>query len=78
MRHLSSVLLEAQKQSQARPAMRVIVRDFQALVVRLDWSSLCSGSEPEGPNCAVQAADGSLVRAHPNNDGPFRHRRKGL
>ncbi len=78
MRYLSSVLLEAQKQSQVEPAVRLIVRDYQALDVRLDWSSLCSGSEPEGPNCAVQAADGSLVRAHPNNNGPFRHRRKGL
>lgn len=78
MRYLSSVLLEAQKQSQVEPAVRLIVRDYQALDVRLDWSSLCSGSEPEGPNCAIQAADGSLVRAHPNNNGPFRHRPKGL
>lgn len=31
--------------------------------MRLDWCSQYSGSEPEGPNWAVQAADRSLVRA---------------
>jgi len=76
MRYLSSALLEAQKESQVRPAMRLIVRDFQALDVRLDWSSLYSGSEPEGPNYAVQAADGSLVRARvdPSNGNLYRQR----
>ncbi len=76
MRYLSSALLEAQKQSQVQPAVRLIVRDYQALDVRLDWSSLYSGSEPEGPNCAVQAADGSLVRARvdPSNGNLYRQR----
>ena len=76
MRYLSSALLEAQKESQVRLAMRLIVRDFQALDVRLDWSSLYSGSEPEGPNCAVQAADGSLVRVRvdPSSGNLYRQR----
>jgi len=50
MRYLSSVLLEAQKQSQVEPAVRLIVRDYQALDVRLDWSSLCVPVlSPRGP-----------------------------
>lgn len=76
MRYLSSALLEAQKQSQVKPAVRLIVRDYQGLDVRLDWSSLYSGGEPDGPNCAVQAADGSLVRARVNpSDGKLYRQR---
>lgn len=76
MRYLSSALLEAQKQSQVQPMVRLIVRDYQALDVRLDWSPLYSGSEPQGPNCAIQAADGSLVRTRvdPSNGNLYRQR----
>lgn len=63
MKSLSAELLAAQKQGQVRPAVRLMVRDRQGADLRLNWLSLYSGMEPDGPNACVQASDGSLVRA---------------
>ncbi len=63
MRELTSTLLDAQKQATAVPYVKIEAVNKIAGVVRLDWSRLYTGSEPDYYHALAMPSDGSLVRA---------------
>jgi len=63
MRELTSTLLAAQQQSVAVPLVKVEAVNMMGGVVKLDWSRLYSGSEPDYFHALAMPASGSLVRA---------------
>ena len=62
MRELTSTLLSAQQQAAAVPFVRVEAVNRIAGVIRLDWTRLYTGSEPDYFHALTMPADGSLVR----------------
>ena len=62
MRTLSSTLLTAQKQASRQPFVEVKMTNRQMGVVRLDWTRLYTGTEPDGPHAVTMPGDGSLIR----------------
>ncbi|MBI4289769.1 MAG: hypothetical protein HY671_15240 [Chloroflexi bacterium] len=71
MRSLSSTLLAAQRGVSAQPYVKVTVEERVGGVVRLSWSRLYSGSEPDFYHAATLPGDGSLVRARVGNASPY-------
>ena len=63
MRSLSATLLAAQKSPARFPYVRVEVKERVGGVVRLNWTRLYSGSEPDFYHAATMPGDGSLLRA---------------
>ncbi|MBI4295617.1 MAG: hypothetical protein HY667_00720 [Chloroflexi bacterium] len=63
MRTLSSSLLAAQKSSSGIPYVKVEASNKIAGVVRLDWTRLYTGTEPDYFHAVTMAGDGSLIRA---------------
>ncbi len=63
MRELTSTLLAAQKQAAAVPYVKVEAVNKVAGVLRLDWSRLYTGSEPDYFHALAVPSDGSLIRA---------------
>ncbi|MBN1367941.1 MAG: hypothetical protein JW967_08445 [Dehalococcoidales bacterium] len=62
MRTLSSTLLAAQKQESRHPFVEIKATNRQMGIVRLDWTRLYTGTEPEGPHAVTMPGDGSLIR----------------
>jgi hypothetical protein len=63
LRTLSTTLLAAQKSSARFPYVRVEVKERVGRVIRLNWTRLYSGSEPDFYHAATMPGDGSLLRA---------------
>jgi hypothetical protein len=63
MRELTSTLLSAQQQATAVPYVKVEAANMIGGVVRLDWTRLYTGSEPDYFHALAMSADGSLIRA---------------
>jgi len=62
MRSLSSTLLAAQKEASRTPYVKVEAKNKIAGIVRLDWTRLYTGSEPDYFHALTMPADGSLIR----------------
>ena len=63
MRTLSSTLLAAQKQATHIPYVKVEAYNKILGVVRLDWTRLYTGTEPDYFHALTIPGDGSLIRA---------------
>ena len=62
MRSLSSTLLAAQKEASRVPFVKVEAKNKIAGIVRLDWTRLYTGSEPDYFHALTMPNDGSLIR----------------
>ena len=62
MRTLSATLLAEQKKATRTPYVKVEVKNLINGVVRLDWTSLYTGAEPDYFHCVAMPGDGSLIR----------------
>ena len=62
MRTLSATLLAAQKSPARFPYVRVEVKERVGGVIRLNWTRLYSGGEPDFYHAATVPGDGSLLR----------------
>lgn len=76
MRTLSSTLLAAQKSASRRPYVKVEAVNKIAGVVRLEWSRLYAGEEPDCHHAAAMPADGSLVRARVDSSSGYLYRQR--
>ncbi len=62
MRTLSATLLAEQKKATRTPYVKVEVKNLINGVVRLDWTRLYTGAEPDYFHCVAMPGDGSLIR----------------
>ena len=62
MRTLSSTLLAEQKKTTHTPYVSLVAKNLIAGVVRLDWSRLYTGTEPDYSHAVTIPGDGSLIR----------------
>jgi len=63
MRSLSSTLLAAQRSLSRLPYVKVEILEKIGGVMKLNWSRLYSGSEPDFYHAVTMPGDGSLIRA---------------
>ena len=78
MRSLSSTLLAAQKEASRIPYVKLLAKNKIAGVVRLDWTRLHSGTEPDYFHALTIPGDGSLIRVRltPPSDGRKLYRQR--
>ena len=62
MRTLSATLLAEQKKATRTPYVKVEVKNLINGVVRLDWTRLYTGAEPDYFHAVTMPGDGSLIR----------------
>lgn len=63
MRTLTTTLEVAQKKASREPYVKVEAKNMTSGVVRLDWTRLYAGAEPDCFHAVAMPGDGSLVRA---------------
>jgi len=63
MRTLSATLLAEQKKPPATPHLKVEAKNLIGGVVKLDWTRLYTGGEPDWFHAVTMPSDGSLIRA---------------
>ena len=63
MRALTPTLRSAQQSASAEPYLRVRLFDRDAGAIRLRWTRIHDGDEPDGPCALAAAGDGALLRA---------------